>query len=75
MHALVVVSRYFGYLALRITTAGPLPESAFHTSLDGQRSAGSQRYRRTFVIGQIVGWTLVAVIASIVAWAVIALLV
>jgi hypothetical protein len=60
MHVLLTVSRFFGFLALRLTTHGPLPESAFHTAPSGQRSAGSAQYRRTYVIGQIVGWTLVA---------------
>jgi hypothetical protein len=62
MHLLLTVSRFFGFVALRLTTHGPLPESAFHTSSTGERSAGSAQYRRTYVIGQIVGWTLVGLL-------------
>jgi hypothetical protein len=60
MHALLALSRFFGYLALRLYTHGPLPESAFHTSLSGERTAASAEYRRIYLIGQVVGWTLVA---------------
>jgi hypothetical protein len=72
MHAFVAISRFFGYLALRLYTHGPLPESAFHSSLGGERTAGSAEYRRIYRIGQIVGWVLVAIgvalLALLVRW-------
>ena len=74
MHALVTVSRFFGFLALRLYSHGPLPESAFHTSFDGERSAASAEYRRIYVVGQVVGWTLVALVAAVVIGAVVLLL-
>ncbi len=59
MHLFVAVSRFFGYLALRLYAPGPLPESAFHTSISGQSTAMSETYRRVWRIGQVIGWTLI----------------
>jgi hypothetical protein len=62
VHLFVAVSRFFGYLALRIYAPGPLPESAFHTSISGQSTAMSDTYRRVWRIGQVIGWTAVALV-------------
>lgn len=72
MHLFVVLSRYFGYLALRLYAPGPLPESAFHTSFEGKSTAMSDTYRRVWRVGQFIGWGLVVfltiVVIGLVVW-------
>jgi hypothetical protein len=62
VHLFVVVSRYFGFLALRLYAPGTLSENAFHTSISGQSTAMNDTYRRVWRIGQIIGWTLIALV-------------
>jgi ABC-type multidrug transport system permease subunit len=62
MHLFVAVSRYFGFLALRLYAPGTLSENAFHTSISGQSTAMNDTYRRVWRTGQVIGWTVVVLI-------------
>jgi hypothetical protein len=74
VHLFVTISRFFGFVALRLYSHGPLPESAFHASTTGQRSAGSSEYRRVYVTGQVIGWALVVIVLAAIAVTALALL-
>ena len=68
MAAVVLATRLFGRLAVWLWLWGPDPDVAYERGSYGAASAAGHIYRRVWRTGQVIGWSLVALVLAMVGW-------